>query len=857
MSKIKTAAEREIASSNRPDVTASDVAPAIAAVLDRNNTNFPLQLERFFHELDWAPQYDFLKYYQNIARIYAAVDTKAKGLLVYHTMGMGKSILAISIAVDMMDQRQPIILLTKSLQDNMKGAIRKYVAMRSQRDPAFLEKIVAFYKAHLAQMRMEPDDLPADAATVESAAVEFWIEKKFSFVSLNASNMMTQLREKTRPAGPAKSRRKSAAAKTGVAMKSQTKSLDEVSSEEVSPEEVSLEEAAVETSIRNILNFPTLENKLLIVDEAQNLFRMITNGSKNGIELYELILKTRNLKCMFFSGTPISSNPFELAICFNMLAGRELFPTIYKDFVELFMEQNGKIKNKNYFQNRIMGLVSHVSDKTEFHLKPSMPSVKNHEINTTKVEFPEVLPTKLVYVNMHPEQYALYNIAREKELEEEARSYASSTLVALMKPKSAVSTSFRVQSRKLSNFYYKSAYLPESAPAESATRSFGAPIQQRVPPLDELPADAFDIPKINEAVKIINENVGKLGLLYSQFIGDGGLAPLIRRLQLDGWERFEVVTKSGGNERPPLDRFFDADDEINTALSPHVSGAAEKRRNLADIVDGHAAAPRRFAVITGEVPVEEREIIMQAMTARENRYGTKNNPHGIDLLLISSTGSLGLDLKNIRYVIIFEPFWLYTLIKQIEARAARNDSHKDLPPNERNVQTYILLAVPPGLKHIEAPPNADTAPPAPLLPQPAPLIGENLTTDVDIYNKSLLSYDSIRSFEDAIREVAIECTLTKATCRICAPTNQRLFTQDARADINEPDPCRPPERATNMKSLEHGEKKYYYRENRESIFGYDLFALDEQSGAYQRLPESSPEYQDVIKNLVPAQEEFF
>jgi len=40
----------------------------------------------------------------------------------------------------------------------------------------------------------------------------------------------------------------------------------------------------------------TLDDCLLIVDEAHNLFNAITNGSKNAVGLYDLILKAKNLK---------------------------------------------------------------------------------------------------------------------------------------------------------------------------------------------------------------------------------------------------------------------------------------------------------------------------------------------------------------------------------------------------------------------------------------------------------------------------------------------------------------------------------------------------------------------------------
>ena len=99
--------------------------------LDRGNTNFTLELFEYFKNLEIGSEYSFLKYYQNVVRMYMNnVEVNSRGLLVYQAMGLGKSILAISIAMDMMKTRQPILLLTKALQENMRGAIRDYVRLR-------------------------------------------------------------------------------------------------------------------------------------------------------------------------------------------------------------------------------------------------------------------------------------------------------------------------------------------------------------------------------------------------------------------------------------------------------------------------------------------------------------------------------------------------------------------------------------------------------------------------------------------------------------------------------------------------------------------------------------------------------
>src|ERR1700743_1529505 len=190
--------------------------------LDRNNTNFTVQLFEHLKKITWGHEYDFLKYYQNLVRTYINdVDLDARGCLIYHTMGIGKSMLAIAIAMDLIKERQPIILLTKSLQENMRNTIYKYINLRREHEPDY------------ALGRMSESDL------------DKWINKNYSFVSMNASNMLKQMGR---------------------------------AAEGHSVEEFDI---ALEKKLGEVLKIVSLDGKLLIVDEAHNFFRAITNGSKN------------------------------------------------------------------------------------------------------------------------------------------------------------------------------------------------------------------------------------------------------------------------------------------------------------------------------------------------------------------------------------------------------------------------------------------------------------------------------------------------------------------------------------------------------------------------------------------------
>jgi len=87
-----------------------------------------------------------------------------------------------------------------------------------------------------------------------------------------------------------------------------------------------------------------------------------------------------------------------------------------------------------------------------------------------------------------------------------------------------------------------------------------------------------------------------------------------------------------------------------------------------------------FLTITGSVNINERRTIVQ-----------KYNEDKVQVLIISSAGTEGLDLKGTRNIIVLEPFWHESRIEQVIGRGVRYKSHKDLPESQQKVTVYNLL----------------------------------------------------------------------------------------------------------------------------------------------------------------------
>jgi len=94
-----------------------------------------------------------------------------------------------------------------------------------------------------------------------------------------------------------------------------------------------------------------------------------------------------------------------------------------------------------------------------------------------------------------------------------------------------------------------------------------------------------------------------------------------------------------------------------------------------------------YGEFTGEMKRREREQLV-----RDYNDGKKK------VLLLSSAGGEGLDLKGTRLIQILEPHWNAEKLKQVEGRGIRFGSHAHLPEEQRNVVVENYLATRPERK---------------------------------------------------------------------------------------------------------------------------------------------------------------
>ena len=667
--------------------------------------------------------------YQEFVRDYMGHDSPYRGLLLYHGLGTGKTCAAVAIAENLKDTRNIVILLPASLKTN------------------FIDKGL---KTCGSSAYRRDDKLISDT---------------YTFISYNSSNLVKQ--------------------------------LDSIGS---------------------------LDNKVIIIEEGHNIATMSVNGlrgvGKQGVELYRRLMDAKNSKIIILTGTPLVNTQFEAAILLNIVRGPveitnfivkrslniekylsflsqderigfvdfnrrnqtltivlrmnswdmefeqtirfienkakefqvvlsyqgtdryPLFPENEDEFESYFVRK-GEFVNKNMFQRRILGLISFYQGQSQ-----------------QNKDYPTLLPEKRVNVTMSAHQFELYEQAREKEREKERRAaYQKRT----GKEEQQLSTLARVFSREFSNFVFPDEIVRPFKAFEFITRAVQEEQEQEMKirikkgeitveeakkeqrkqisqeTLDTQIQDALRkisdpskyylkpgpsgldrySPKMASMLSLLQKEKGII-LIYSNFRRVEGLEIFSRVLEANGYFRYGTSTK---------EKF------------------------------------KQFAFYSGVEDEKERKATTQVFTSPENKYGEK-----LKILLVSPAGAEGLDLKNIRLVMIMEPYWHEVRIQQVVGRAVRKNSHKDLPPEERTVQVVRFLSVLTSEQKIE--------------------VKEKLSSDEYVDEIARQKEKLNRGVLEAMKEASVDCELnqcdnqmTGKCFQFTAPKEGLAYLPDIHKDV--------------------------------------------------------------------------
>ena len=354
--------------------------------------------------------------------------------------------------------------------------------------------------------------------------------------------------------------------------------------------------------------------------------------------------------------------------------------TFQEEFMKIREDGTIYLKNESMFQRRLQGLVSYYT-----------PDLKE--------AYPRVVQHPRVEVEMSDYQFILYEMIRaiEKAAEKVGAS-ASSKKKKLSENKSY----FRIFSRQFGNFvfpeeivrpfkrvklqdaYHQTIFRilhPEEAKRKEEEEKDRMSLTLSKNDLRDVENEKLSVEylgRVVDAVQQLHQNASKylkdqLGKYSPKFKAclerierSPGLVFIYSQFKtLEGLQVMGEVLRANGYE------FFDV-----------------QKLSQQDITNWNFTKKKRYAMYTGEEDYGVRSKLKQIFRDPRNKYGDY-----LQVLMATSAGAEGLDLKNIRQVHILEPYWNTVRKKQVVGRAIRLNSHRELPEKDRSVDIYEYCIV--------------------------------------------------------------------------------------------------------------------------------------------------------------------
>ena len=250
---------------------------------------------------------------------------------------------------------------------------------------------------------------------------------------------------------------------------------------------------------------------------------------------------------------------------------------------------------------------------------------------------------------------------------------------------------------------------------------------------------------------IQDEDYSGLHLVYSQFRTLEGIGIFSLVLEKNGFTRFTINKNNAGVWKISI-----PDDKLGKPTYALYTGTetSEEKEIIRHIYNG------------------EWDLVPDTISSVLNKMANNNNMGEIiKVLMITSSGSEGINLRNTRYVHIIEPYWHPVRTEQVIGRARRICSHKNLPEKLQTVEVFIYL-----MSFTDEQLNSDEAIELKRkdLSKQTPKVP--LTSDQNLFEISEIKANLSSQLVEAVKQTAFDCYIySNGKCvNFGDPTNDKF-----------------------------------------------------------------------------------
>lgn len=359
----------------------------------------------------------------------------------------------------------------------------------------------------------------------------------------------------------------------------------------------------------------------------------------------------------------------------NFYALPENEKTFNETFINDYDKDDPKVTNKDLFMRRILGTLSY------------------YRITGSEL-FPDVLPTSIEYLNMTDHQLINYSEVRKIERDIDKNNKKRGGLFV---QKTSV---YRAFSRMVCNFVFpeniKRLYPfdikknlkkeidvideeenneDEEEKKEDKKDEYKTKLNEAINKLLKTEAlklenlEKYYSPKFARMLININESPGNV-LVYSQFRTVEGIGIFSHVMNKNGFIEVDIK-KEDGNYVFKNDDIFNK--EYNNKRYIIFDQDKDKTNILMNIFNNDY----------DKIPDSLKSKIPKSLNQLYGQF--------IKVFCITASGAEGISLKNVRRVLITEPYWNNVRITQVIGRAIRTKSHINLPKKDQNVQVFKYI----------------------------------------------------------------------------------------------------------------------------------------------------------------------
>jgi len=442
-------------------------------------------------------------------------------------------------------------------------------------------------------------------------------------------------------------------------------------------------------------------NRLIIIDEVHNI-RISDDKSDKRVanELFKLVKYVDNLRLLFLSATPMYNSYKEIIWLLNIMNLNDRRSQIeLKDVFDkqgnLLVAPDGTKIGEELIKRKANGYVSFVRGENPYtfpyRIFPSLFSIQN---TFKELPYPrkqlngKTIVQPLEHVDVYVNVAGSYQQKVYDYIIEQIKEKSGKTKQGLPSFENMDAFGYTMLQKPLQalNMVYPNKSFDENAKVDPKillgsdglkkimkfTETSNPPTRKNFEYKSSPFGNIFspeNIGQYSNKIKSITNNIlnsDGIVLIYSQFI-DGGCIPMALALEELGFTRFGTKASNLFKTAPH---------------SPIDAITFQTKENMTNPENFKKAT---YTMITGEKALSPDKVFdLKNLTDEDNKNGEK-----IKVVIISMTGSEGIDFKNLRQVHILEPWYNLSLIEQIIGRAVRTCSHKQLPFKQRNVEIFL------------------------------------------------------------------------------------------------------------------------------------------------------------------------